>query len=311
MIHSDVCGPINVPGLSGERYFLTIVDDFSRWCSILPLATKSAASSVIKQFINFSETQFSSKGFKVSIIRTDNGTEFCNNDLKHYLQDKGITHQLTVPYNLSQNGVAERKHCTVQEKARTLLSESGLQFNFWSEAVKTAEFIINRYPSDVLNGKTAYELWMGRVPNYSIFHSFGCKCMVLIPKGKRENIFSPVSVAGIFVGYSPAHKAYRVFIPRIQDVVVSNNVKFDDSYFPMLESKNNIPIMEDVSPSDIFYGGNAGGVPVIPSGASNSAEPLIINHSPVQSPAPSSPAPSSSSTSDAHSTTSSSPSSPA
>ena len=88
LIHSDVCGPINVPGLSGERYFLTIVDDFSRWCSILPLATKSAASSVIKQFINFSETQFSSKRYKIGILRTDNGTEFCNNDLKHYLQDK-------------------------------------------------------------------------------------------------------------------------------------------------------------------------------------------------------------------------------
>ena len=44
--------------------------------------------------------------------------EFCNNDLKHYLQDKGITYQLTVPYNSFQNGVNERKHLNVQEKAR-------------------------------------------------------------------------------------------------------------------------------------------------------------------------------------------------
>ena len=157
LLHVDICGPISAPGLAGERYFFTIVDDLTRWTHIVPLVSKSDAAEAPEHFIIESETKFGPQ-FKVAAVRSDNGGEFCNNRLREYFYTKGIHHQLTVPYNSSQNGVAERKHRTIQEKARTLLSESGLSKKFWSEAVKVAEFLINRYPSKVLSGVTPFEL---------------------------------------------------------------------------------------------------------------------------------------------------------
>ncbi|CAI7762974.1 unnamed protein product, partial [Closterium sp. NIES-53] len=60
-------------------------------------------------------------GHKVKVIRTDNGGEFIGADFEAVLKKKGIQHQLTVPYNPQQNGVAERFNQTLQEGARTLL----------------------------------------------------------------------------------------------------------------------------------------------------------------------------------------------
>ncbi|RVW96137.1 hypothetical protein CK203_037712 [Vitis vinifera] len=52
-------------------------------------------------------TQYQSN---IQVIRTDNGSEFVNQDLKQYLNLHGIVHQITCPYTPQQNGVAERKN---------------------------------------------------------------------------------------------------------------------------------------------------------------------------------------------------------
>ncbi|CAI7829661.1 unnamed protein product [Closterium sp. NIES-54] len=54
-------------------------------------------------------------GHKVKVIRTDNGGEFIGTDFERELERKGIEHQLTLPYNPRQNGMAERFNRTLQE----------------------------------------------------------------------------------------------------------------------------------------------------------------------------------------------------
>lgn len=258
LLHADVSGPFPIPGFAAERYFLTIVDDYSRWVQIIPMNTKSETNAYFQNFILTAENHFSPRGLKVSQVCTDNGTEFDNKAMKQLYFDKGITHQLTVPYNSSQNGVAERKHRTVKEKARVLLHSSGLPAQFWSEAVKTAEFVINRYPSQSLAGDSPFSRWYGYPSIYSVFHPFGVQCHVLIPPAKRPSAFSPVSSDAIFVGYSPVHKAYRCYVPDLKDVIISNNVKFTDTVFPCLQSPSlldNDGI--DSLPSDVLFGAPA------------------------------------------------------
>ena len=273
LLHADVSGPFSTPGFAGEKYFLTIVDDFSRWAHIIPLNTKDETNAYFKNFILTAENHFSSRGLKVSNVRTDNGTEFDNKAINHFYFEKGISHQLTVPYNSSQNGVAERKHRTLKEKARVLLHSSGLPSRFWSEAVKTAEFLVNRYPSSLLDGKSPFFRWYGYDPLYSVLHPFGVQCHVLIPPAKRTSVFSPVSSDAIFVGYSPAHKAYRCYVPALKDIVISNNVKFNDNVFPCLKTPTVLD--EDSSnrlPSDILFGSSASGAyPPSPTDSSQSS----------------------------------------
>ncbi|CAI5483052.1 unnamed protein product [Closterium sp. Yama58-4] len=102
--HERLCH-INIPMLQ-NRYFLTIVDDHTRAVWVYPLKTKGeVATAVLKEWMPRAQRE---SGHKVKVIRTDNGGEFIGADFEAVLKKKGIQHQLTVPYNPQQNGVAER-----------------------------------------------------------------------------------------------------------------------------------------------------------------------------------------------------------
>ncbi|CAI7924999.1 unnamed protein product [Closterium sp. NIES-54] len=134
LVHMDVVGPTRAPSLSGSRYFLTIVDDHTRAVWVYPLKTKGeVAAAVLKEWMPRAQRESS---HKVKVIRTDNGGEFIGADFEAVLKKKGIQHQLTVPYNPQQNGVAERFNRTLQEGARTLLGRAGLPDPFWVTALR-------------------------------------------------------------------------------------------------------------------------------------------------------------------------------
>ncbi|KAJ9544131.1 hypothetical protein OSB04_023838 [Centaurea solstitialis] len=165
----------------------------------------------------------------VRVLRSDNGTEFKNSVIEVYLSSVGITHNFSAPRTPQQNGVVERKNITLVEAARTMLNASGLPLTFWAEAVYAACYNQNR--SLVVKGseKTPYQLLYNKRPNIKFFHVFGCKCYVLNdrePLGK----FDPKGDDAIFIGYAWDSTAYRVYILRTKTVVISTNVKFDDSF---------------------------------------------------------------------------------
>ncbi|CAI7773052.1 unnamed protein product, partial [Closterium sp. NIES-53] len=111
LVHMDVVGPTRAPSLSGSRYFLTIVDDHTRAMWVYPLKTKGeVAAAVLKEWMPRAQRE---SRHKVKVIRTDNRGEFIGTDFEAVLKKKGIQHQLTVPYNPQQNGVAERFNRTL------------------------------------------------------------------------------------------------------------------------------------------------------------------------------------------------------
>jgi transposase InsO family protein len=79
LVHTDVCGPINPATPSGTRYFLTIIDDYSRFTITYFMKQKSEVASNIKQYVRQVENQF---GFKPKKIRSDQGGEYSGNALK-------------------------------------------------------------------------------------------------------------------------------------------------------------------------------------------------------------------------------------
>ncbi|GJP56204.1 hypothetical protein CLOM_g15260 [Closterium sp. NIES-68] len=138
----DVVGPTRAPSLSGSRYFLTIVDDHTRAVWVYPLKSKGeVAAAVLKEWMPRAQREC---GHKVKVIRSDNGGEFIGADFEGELKRKGIQHQLTVPYNPQQNGVAERFNRTLQEGARTLLGRAGLPDPFWVSALRQVALVKNR-----------------------------------------------------------------------------------------------------------------------------------------------------------------------
>ncbi|CAI7824808.1 unnamed protein product [Closterium sp. NIES-53] len=114
-------------------------------------------------------------GHKVKVIRTDNGGEFIGADFESVMKKKGIQHQLTVPYNPQQNGVAERFNRTLQEGARTLLGREGLPDPFWVTALRQVALVKNRVLATVGDKKwVPYTKWYGSAPAVNMLRAYGC-----------------------------------------------------------------------------------------------------------------------------------------
>ena len=125
MIHCDVWGPYRVQSSCGARYFLTIIDDFSRTVWTYLLLEKSEVQNVLQNFCAMAMKQFDKE---VKTVRSDNGTEFMC--LARYFREKGITHQTSCVATPQQNGRVERKHMHILNVARSLLFGGNSLFVF-------------------------------------------------------------------------------------------------------------------------------------------------------------------------------------
>ena len=243
MLHMDLFGPVNVQTRAGKRYTLVIVDEYTRYCWVVFLRNKSEAAAEIISLIKQIELKYKRK---VCQLRSDNGTEFQNATLESFCNDTGISQNFSSAHTPEQNGVVERKNRTLIEAARSMLNESGLPTNFWAEAIATACHTQNRSVYVKRHKKTAYEVLRNRKPNVSYFHVFGCPVYILNDSSQLGK-FDAKADEGFFLGYSSIRKAFRVFNKRLQKVVESIHVTFDESNSainkkPNLVSPPEIPI---------------------------------------------------------------------
>jgi transposase InsO family protein len=216
LVHGDICGPISPVTPSGNRYFLLLIDDYSRYMWVVLPPTKDGAAAAERK-----------SGKKLCALRTDHGGEFSANHFKEYLSELGVQQQLTVPYSPPQNGVVERRNQTVVGAARCMLKAKSLPDTFWEEAVATAVYVLNRSMSKGAGGRTPYELWTRSTPAVQHLRTFGCVAHVknMRPRlPKLEDRSKPM----IFVGYEASSMAYRAYDPATKRVHITRDVVFDE-----------------------------------------------------------------------------------
>lgn len=107
LVHGDLCGPISPTTMAGNKYFLLLVDDFSRVMWIYMIASKDEALGAFQKFRVQVERE---KDKKIKVFRTDRGGEFMSNQFKSYCEENGIVRHFTAPYSPQQNGVVERRN---------------------------------------------------------------------------------------------------------------------------------------------------------------------------------------------------------
>ena len=227
-IHSDVCGKIEVQSLSGAEYFVTFIDDRSRYVRTYVLKRKS---DFFKKFIEWKVMVEKSSGMQMKIFRTDNGGEYTSKEFEDYLKREGIVHETTVPKTPEQNGVSERMNRTLIEKVRSMLSDSKLPKKFWAEALSIATYLHNRSPTSALQGLTPYEAWTGNRPNVSNLRVFGCDAYPHVPKDERRKM-DPKARRSVFLGYEDGVKGYRLYDREKQRVFYSRDVIFNEGGDP-------------------------------------------------------------------------------
>ncbi|MCO5550359.1 hypothetical protein L7F22_003843 [Adiantum nelumboides] len=157
LVHSDVCGPMRTPSVGNSLYFVTFIDDFSRFCWVYPLKAKSDVFAIFQHYVSMVENE---TGCKVQTLCTDRGGEYMSGAFKDFLGKKGIKHQCTMPYTPQQNGVAERKNRSLMEMARCMLKAKSLPHKLWMEPVACAAHVLNRCPTHAVKTITPYNLGM-------------------------------------------------------------------------------------------------------------------------------------------------------
>lgn len=248
IVHSDLCGPMRVPTHAGNKYFITFIDDFSRYSRVYFMKQKNEA---LKCFKIYKEEMENVLDLKIKCLQTDNGKEYLNEDFQNYLNQNGIRRRLSCPYTSEQNGLAERKNRTLQEKARTMLIESKAPEKLWGQAIYTANYLSNRCINKSINNDTPFEKWVGRVPSGLHLHIFGQKAFVLNKRYRTK--FEPKASVGMFAGYSEQSKAYLIYLPKTDNVVISRDVRIvNKMYFATEDSTNKEQNIDEQNFIDVF-----------------------------------------------------------
>ncbi|GKE76691.1 putative ribonuclease H-like domain-containing protein, partial [Tanacetum coccineum] len=155
----------------------------------------------------------------------DNGTEFKNAQVIELCGSKGIKRDYSNARTPQQNKVAERKNRTLIEAARTMLADSKLPTMFWTEAVRTVCYVLNRVLVTSPHNKTPYALLTGNIPSVSHFKPFGCHVTILNTSDHLGK-FDGKADEGYIVGYSASNKAYRVYNVSTKRVEETINLRY-------------------------------------------------------------------------------------
>jgi histone deacetylase 1/2 len=177
LVHSDVwTSP--VPSISGYKYYLVIIDDYSHYVWTFPLLQKSDVVPTFLSFCSYVTCQFH---LPILAFQTDNGRDFDNFTMSSYLQENSIALRLSCPYTSAQNGKAECTLRTPNDSVRAMLLHAHVPSVFLAEALATTTYLVNRRSCRATGIVMPHELLFGLPPSYDHLRVFCSEKMAILP----------------------------------------------------------------------------------------------------------------------------------
>ncbi|CAI7786358.1 unnamed protein product [Closterium sp. NIES-53] len=207
-LHMDVWGPARVSGQGRERYFLLVVDDYTRYTTVFPLRSKGQVVDVLIPWIRAVRLQLRER-FRADIpvlrLHSDKGGEFSSVLLWDFCRGEGILQTFTLPDSPQQNGISEHHIGLVMEYAAH-------QLNLWPH---------------VSLPKTSPTLrWTAKVGDASVFRVWGSRAFV---RDTSADKLSARAIPCVFLGFSPNALGWQFYRPTSRRVFPSQDVTFDES----------------------------------------------------------------------------------
>ena len=231
LIHTYICGPFPMVSWNGQQYFITFIDDFSRYGYLYLIHEKSQSLEVFKSFKVEVENQLNKM---IKNVRSDRGGEYYGKydgsgeqrpgPFAKFLEECGIVPQYTMLGSLSMNGVAERKNRTLKDMIRSMISHSNLPISLWGEALKTAAYILNKVPTKA-TAKTPYEIWTDKKPSLKHLHIWGCPAKARPYRPHEKKLYSR-TISCYFIGYSERSSGYKFYDPTTKSIFETGNARF-------------------------------------------------------------------------------------
>ncbi|RVW73385.1 Retrovirus-related Pol polyprotein from transposon TNT 1-94 [Vitis vinifera] len=259
LIHTDICGSYPTASWNGQQYFITFIDDYSRYGYLFLIHEKSQSLDVFKTFKAEVELQLNKR---IKSVRSDRGGEYYGRydgsgeqrpgPFAKYLEECGIVPQYTMPGSPSMNGVAERRNRTPKDMVRSMISHSTLPEKLWGEALKTAAYILNRAEAR--------------------------------PYKPHEKKLDSKTVSSYFIGYAERSRGFKFYDPAIRSIFETGTATFfEDVEFGGRNQARNI-VFEEEEGSTIAIDNVQVSLPIIdqevnldPQPTYNIVQPLIAN----------------------------------
>ncbi|CAI7796712.1 unnamed protein product [Closterium sp. NIES-53] len=187
----DVWGSTRVSGQDRERFFLLVVDDYTRYTTVFPLHSRGEDLPVLR-------------------LHSDRGGEFSCDLLRDFCRGEGILQSFTLPASLQKNGVAERLIGLVMEVARTSMIHAAAPHFLWPFAVRDSAHQLNLWPRVSLPETSPTLHWTGKVGDASVFRVWGSRAFV---RGTSADKLSLRAIPFIFLAFSLTCLAGSFTIP--------------------------------------------------------------------------------------------------
>ncbi|CAI5968257.1 unnamed protein product [Closterium sp. NIES-64] len=228
-LHMDVWGPARVRGQGHERYFLLVVDDYSRYTTVFPLRSKGDVTEVLINWIRAARLQLRqsfASNFPVLRLHSDRGGEFSSGLLRAYCLARGIRQTFMLLDSPQQNGIGERRIGMVMDVARTSMMHAAAPHFLWPFAVRYAAYQINLHPRVSRPETSPALLWTGKVGDASAFRVWGSRAFV---RDLSADKLSPRAAPCVFLGFPPDAPGWQFYHPTSRRVLSSQDVTFDES----------------------------------------------------------------------------------
>ncbi|CAI7877579.1 unnamed protein product, partial [Closterium sp. NIES-53] len=228
-LHMDVWGPARVHGQGHERYFLLVVDDFSRYTTVFPLCSKGEVTEVLIDWIRVARLQLRERfgsDFPVLRLHSDRGGDFSSDLLQAFCRAEGIRHMFSLQASPQQNGIAERRIGMVMDVARTSMIHTAAPHFLWPFAVLYTAHQINLQPRVSLPETSPTLRWTGKVGDASAFRVWGSRAFV---RDLSADKLSSRAVPCVFLGFPPDAPGWQFYHPTSRRVLSSQDVTFDES----------------------------------------------------------------------------------
>ncbi|CAI7868539.1 unnamed protein product [Closterium sp. NIES-53] len=206
-LHMDVWGPARVSGHSRERYFLLVVDDYTRYTMVFPLRSKGQDLPVLR-------------------LHSDRGGEFSSTLLWDFCRGEGILQSFTLLDSPQQNGIAERRIGLVMEVACTSMIHAAAPHFMWPFAVRYVAHQLNLWPCVSLLETSPTLRWTGKVGDASVFRVWGSRAFV---RDTSADKLSPPANPSVFLGFVPDAPGWQFYHPTSCCVFPFQDVTFDES----------------------------------------------------------------------------------
>ena len=139
LVSIDICGPVDADR-NGKRYFLHIIDSYSRKRWSYPLSSRDEAPEALEAWKLKVELE---TDLKLRAVRLDNARELMK-VARQWERRFGTLVNPTEAYNSIQNGSIERAIQTAENDMRALLKDAQLPNEFWTEALQAGVYLRNR-----------------------------------------------------------------------------------------------------------------------------------------------------------------------